>query len=522
MPPCSSSRRRFLGSAAGLALAATLQPVARAAAQGLELGPAEAFDFEQLKSLARSLATLPHVEPPQRDVDFVRTLDVARHNSIRFRPEYALWREEADFPLRPHHRGRWFPYPVDLYVVENGEARRLQFDPEAFDYSDTGLESPVPSDLGFAGFRLMNGPESNRDWLSFLGGSYFRASGEQDQYGLSARGVAVDTALPERSEEFPRFSRLWVERSPQDSRRVVVCALLEGPSLTGAYRFDIRNERGVVMEVQCELFLRRAVQRLGLTPITSMYWFGRHDRHRAADWRPQVHDSDGLAIWTGAGERIWRPLNNPGELRINSFLDQAPRGFGLMQRERRFEAYQDDSHFYERRPGLWVEPLGDWGRGSVQLVEIPTDHEDMDNIAAFWVPEAPTEAGTRLSLAYRLHWLSDEPYPPRAVARVVATRTGPAGVPGRRVAEGRKFVVDFEGGPLEDLARSEPVEPVISTPSGEVQGPYAIQIVGTQRWRAVFDLIGVEGDSADIRLYLRLGDKTLSETWLYQYLPGVG
>ncbi|MDF2095147.1 glucan biosynthesis protein [Aquibaculum arenosum] len=512
------SRRGLLTAAAALGLASLAQPVTALRAQGLELGPPEPFDFELVRSLARSLAALPHVEPPLTHEDFVRSINPHRHGRIRFKPEYEIWQESL-FPLRPHHRGHWFPYPVGLNIVEDGQARKLIFNPDAFDYSELGIEEPIPDDLGFAGFRLMNGPESTRDWLSFLGASYFRASGEQDQYGASARAVAIDTALPEREEEFPYFSRFWVERAPQDSRRVLVYALLEGASLTGAYRFDIRYERGVVMEVESELSIRKSIERLGFSPLTSMYWFGQHDREQAADWRPRIHDSDGLAMWTGAGERIWRPLNNPGGLRSNSFLDTSPRGFGLMQRERRFDAYQDDSHFYERRPSVWVEPLGDWGSGSVQLIEIPTDHEDMDNIVAFWVPQTPPEPGSRLSLSYRLHWLAEEPYPPRAVARVVATRSGPAGVPGNRTENGRKFVIDFEGGPLEELVRSEPVEPVISAPSGEIQGPYAIQIVGTNRWRAVFDLVGAEGDALDLRLYLRLGKKTLSETWLYQYLP---
>lgn len=514
------TRRRLLTTGAAIVMAKALQPITAAHAEGLELGPPQAFDFQQLKSLARSLAALPHVEPPLTHEEFVREIGVHRHNSIRFKPEYALWQDSL-FPMRLHHRGRWFLYPVEIHLVEEGEARRLIFNPEAFDYSELGLEGPVPHDLGFAGFRLMNSPESNADWLSFLGASYFRATGEEDQYGASARAVAINTALAEEEEEFPYFSRFWVERAPQDSRKVIVYALLEGPSMTGAYRFNVRHERGVVMEIESELYFRRAVRRLGLAPLVSMYWFGQHDRHRAADWRPRIHDSDGLAIWTGAGERIWRPLNNPGMLRSNSFIDNSPRGFGLLQRERDFEAYQDDSHFYNRRPSLWVEPLGDWGPGAVELIEIPTDHEDMDNIAAFWVPETAVEAGGRLPLNYRLHWLSNEPYPPKAVARVVATRTGPAGVPGNRVENGRKFVVDFAGGPLEELMRSEPVEPVISAPRAEVQGPYAIQVVDTKRWRAVFDVVNPQGDVVDLRLYLRLGETTLSETWLYQYLPNL-
>jgi periplasmic glucans biosynthesis protein len=326
------------------------------------------------------------------------------------------------------------------------------------------------------------------DWLAFLGAAYFRSSGELNQYGLSARGAAIDTAQP-WPEEFPRFTQFWLEPHAEGSNRVTIYALMDSPSLTGAFRLDCTNDGAVVMDVQAELFPRNQIARLGIAPMTSMYWFGENDRRSADDWRPEIHDSDGLSIWNGAGERLWRPLVNPSVVRVNSFVDDNPKGFGLLQRDRAFHNYEDDGVFYDRRPSLWVEPLGEWGRGVVQLVEIPTDDEIHDNIVAYWVPEAPIEAGSEWSFSYRLYWVDQEPFPPEQAARVIHTRLGNGGVPGQpRPPNSRKFVIDFDGGPLERLEKDDEVVPIVTATRGTINNVYALQIVGTKRWRAFFDL----------------------------------
>jgi glucans biosynthesis protein len=244
-----------------------------------------------------------------------------------------------------------------------------------------------------------------------------------------------------------------------------------------------------------------------------MYWYGENQRERATDWRPEVHDNDGLAIWNGRGERIWRPLINPPQVQTNSFLDNNPRGFGLMQRDRNFDDYQDDSGFYNKRPGIWVEPKGKWGAGAVQLVEIPTADEFHDNIVVYWRPDAPVSGGDSLSFDYRLYWQNGEPTYPRTIARVVATRIGRT----LDVRPKTRFAVDFEGGALTAMAARFDVTPVIDVSGGRVDGAFVIKVVGTNRWRAIFDL-AVEGKPPiDLRCFLRLGDKTLSETWIYQY-----
>jgi glucans biosynthesis protein len=281
----------------------------------------------------------------------------------------------------------------------------------------------------------------------------------------------------------------------------------------------MHKHKGVVMEITSLLHTRKPIGRLGIAPLTSMFWFSETNRPRSADWRPEIHDSDGLAIWTGGGERIWRPLNNPSIVKTSSFLDENPKGFGLLQRDRNFENYQDDGVFYEKRPSVWVEPLGDWGAGSVQLVEIPTDDEIHDNIGAYWVPRESVGPGREFTFSYRLHWLADEPYP--AGGHVIATRMGKGGVPGQPRPKGlNKFVIDFAGGKLSDLDKSNDVEPVVEASRGEVIEPYAIRPVGTDRWRAVFDIAATGSEPVELRCYLGLNGEALTETWVYQHIPG--
>jgi glucans biosynthesis protein len=251
-----------------------------------------------------------------------------------------------------------------------------------------------------------------------------------------------------------------------------------------------------------------------------MFWYGEPNRTKGDDWRPEIHDSDGLALWTGTGERIWRPLANPPGVQTNSYMDHNPKGFGLIQRDRNFESYQDDGAFYNKRPSVWVEPRGNWGEGAVQLVEINTNDEIHDNIVAYWVPKAKLGAGGTMALDYRLYWQDPEPFRPKSVAIVVGTRIGRAGVPGSQgTANGHKFVVDFEGGALADMGARYDLKPAVTLSRGRVEHVYSIKVVGTQRWRAVFDAV-IEGkEPVDLRCVLQLGGRPLTETWLYQYFP---
>jgi glucans biosynthesis protein len=513
-------RRRDLIIGAG-ALAAT-GAGRGGAAPGAALGPGppRAFDFDWLQTEAKRLAARPYEPPVIRYPDILESIDYDVYQKIQFKPERALWADgKAPFPVQFFHLGRYFKAPVRIYVVAGGNAREVRYTPDDFTFGDTGLDKKLPADLGFAGFRVMDGPGAKTDWLAYQGASYFRTSGALNQYGLSARGLAIDTAMP-WPEEFPRFTQFWLEQTPPESSHILIYALMDSPSVTGAYRFDWVKHEGEVAGIRAELYCRKAIERMGVAPLTSMFWYSETNRRQATDWRPEIHDSDGLALWTGNGERLWRPLNNPPTVRTSSFFDNNPKGFGLLQRDRAFYHYEDDGVFYNRRPSVWVEPLGDWGRGAVQLVEIPTDDEIHDNIVNYWLPEASVEAGSHWSFAYRLFWLADEPYPPDNIGLVRHTRLGRGGIPGQpRPPGSRKFVIDFSGGPLNDLHKHDKVEPVITTSRGKIDNAYALQVVDTTTWRAFFDLYADGPDPVELRCFLKLGDRTLTETWLFQYIP---
>lgn len=520
------SRRQFLLAAPpfALALAGNASLPTFAAAADARFGPAYPFDFDSLRDKARALAAKPYVAPTPPVPGMIARIDFDTVQKIRFRADKALMSGASwPFAVRLFHLNKFNTLPVDIHLVKGTLAQRVVYSATDFDYDTTGLDKTLPADLGFSGFRVMNGAGAETDWLAFQGASYFRSCGEEGQYGASARGIAVDTGLA-RAEEFPRFTGFWLTEPDPKHPTIVIYALLDGPSLTGAYRFEATRTNGAVMDVRADLFMREDIERLGVAPLTSMYWYGENERRRATDWRPEIHDSDGLALWTGKGERIWRPLIDPPSVLTNSFFDKSPKGFGLMQRDHAFANYQDDGAFYNRRPSIWVEPLTSWGKGAVQLVEIPTEDEIHDNIVAYWVPEKAARAGDELSYSYRLYWQDDEPNPPSTIARVVATRIGQGGVPGQPRPDDRskrKFVIDFAGGTLSQMAPRYDIEPVVSTSRGNVDNAYVIKIVGTDRWRALFDVDTTGSDQIDLRCYLRLDGKALTETWLYQYFPEV-
>jgi len=514
-------RRRHLLS--GLAAFASFPwlPSRALAAATETLGPAKAFDYAWLKGEARARAGRLYQTPSITLPRAVQGLDWDQYQSIRFRPEHSLWADDRlRFQARFFHLGIYYKSPVRIFEVVDGQARELAYNPDMFDHSRSGLaRAKLPRDLGFAGLRLNFHTDWERDVAVFQGASYFRAIGGEPQYGLSARGLAIDTGMP-RPEEFPNFVAFWLERPSPASNVATVYALLDSPSVAGAYRFLITPGDTLAMEVDAALYPRKPIERLGIAPATSMFQHGENDRRMAYDWRPEIHDSDGLAMWTGAGEWIWRPLTNPVHLQFNAFQDDNPRGFGLLQRDRDFENYQDDGVFYERRPSLWVEPKAGWGRGSVQLVEIPTLDETFDNIVAFWNPERKPQPGEELLYAYRLHWGAQPPVAP-PLARVVATRAGLGGVVGRpRKYWSWRFAIDFVGGDLSLLGKKAKVEPVITASRGRVEITSARPLHSIQGYRAMFDIVPTEStEPIDLRLYLASNGQALSETWLYQWAP---
>ncbi|WP_026986877.1 glucan biosynthesis protein [Fodinicurvata fenggangensis] len=519
------TRRHMLQSATATAVLASLGVPSGPlwANTALSFASAQDFSFEALIARARQLAQEDYQAPYEPAPEVVQEIDYDAHGAIQFDRDAALFAEGPGvYPVTFFHLGRFFPKRVRMHMVEDGKAREILYDPDYFEMPDDSPAKELPEDSGFAGFRLHEARQRDdwktQDWAAFLGASYFRAIGALGQYGLSARGIAVDTATA-GPEEFPDFTEFYIASAPNQQEAVQVHALLEGPSVTGAFRFEIRRNDGVVMEVDSHLFTRQPIERFGISPLTSMFWYGEYNRPKMVDWRPEVHDSDGLALWTGANERIWRPLNNPSEPVVSSFVDQDPRGFGLLQRDRNPEHYLDGVN-YHRRPSLWVEPLDDWGAGSVQLVELSTDDEIHDNIAAFWVPEEPVEAGQAYRFRYRLHWLEDEPYANEELAHVSATRIGRGGNAGtERPEDVWKFVVEFEGGDLEGRDRDSPPDIELSAGRGALSNQSTEPVLDSKRWRALFDL-EIEGDeSVELRLHLKDDSGVLSETWLYQFHP---
>jgi len=527
-------RRTFLSSATATAIFAALGvPPEALAAEHIKLGQPAPFSFDMLVKQAEAAASLPYRPPQKPPVEILDKIDYEALGKISFYTDYALYANgPGQFPVTFFHLGKFFQIPVHMYAIDgtgaDAHAREILYDESYFHMPADSPARKLPRGSGFAGFRFQESRTADQgkldwrknDWVAFLGASYFRAIGELYQYGLSARGIAIDVAQAGKPEEFPNFTAFYFEPPADGSDTVVVYAMLDGPSIAGAYKFVMRREKGVIMDVDAALFLRRDVERLGIAPATSMYWFSETVKGTGVDWRPEVHDSDGLAIWNGAGEHIWRPLNNPPRITASAFGDHNPHGFGLLQRDRNFDHYLDGV-YYDRRPSLWIEPLDPWGEGAVQLIEIPTDDEIHDNIVAMWVPKKKAQAGDSYRLRYRLYWLKDEPFP-TPLARCVATRLGNGGQPGKpRPKNVRKFMVEFLGEPLAKLGYGELPEAVLSASRGTFSYIYteAVPDGVPGHWRAQFDLAVDGDDPVDMRLYLRYKEQTLSETWLFQYQP---
>ena len=471
------------------------------------------FDAGTVREAARALAAQPYRAPSETLPGPIADLNYDQYRDIRFRPEQAFWRsEKLPFQMQLFHRGFLYKPRVEMFEVSGGQARPIRYSPDLFDFQN--LPRPPAEDLGFAGFRLhapMNRPDYYDEVIAFLGASYFRALGKGQIYGLSARGLAIGTADP-KGEEFPLFRSFWVERPREGVNAITVHALLDSPSCAAAFRFAIRPGESTVMDVESTLFPRSDMALVGVAPLTSMFWFSAINRAGRDDWRPAVHDSDGLALSTGRQERIWRPLANPRDLQISAFGDVNPRGFGLIQRHREFNDYEDLEARYEKRPSLWIEPIGDWGEGAVTLVEIPTSSEIHDNIVAFWRPKEPLKAKGEYRYTFRMHWGKDAPGGSE-VARIVETRSGAS----LSNAQRRIFVLDARGGPLDSLPAEARPELVATASAGRIHNPVIHRNEETGGWRLAFELEPGNAPLIELRAEVKLDGKPLTETWLFRW-----
>ncbi|CAG2136328.1 glucan biosynthesis protein G [Cupriavidus plantarum] len=486
---------------------------------------AHAFDFETVSARARQLAGAPYKPAQQNLPRELAELSYERYKDIEYKPERFAWRNaRLPFELSFFHEGMVFDQPVRINEVVGGSVREFRFDPTAFNYGPHKVDPAKLKGLGFAGFRLMypvnQGSKGKKDELaSFLGASYFRALGRDQWYGLSARGLAVDTGL-NSGEEFPRFTEFWIERPGPNDKQLTLYALMDSRRLSGAYRFIIKPGTETVMEVKARLFLRENVTKLGLAPLTSMYLFGENQPSGTLDFRPEVHDSDGLSIHLGTGEWVWRPLVNPKRLLVTSFASTNPQGFGLMQRDRSFDNYQEIGSWYERRPSGWVEPRGNWGSGRIELVQIPTPDETNDNIVAYWIPDNPPKPKQAFDYEYRLLWQKETANLP-PLSWVTQTRRG-QGLTRKPDDTSFSLTVDFEGPAFKKLPEETKLEPVISADAnGELLKTSVVRNEATGGWRMTMFLRRKdENKPVELRGYLRNGNTTLSETWSYILPPG--
>ena len=513
-------RRVLIGASAWATVAALAGHVAQlspAVAGGgtVEAGAGDAFAADHVRKLAEDLATREFVKPRVEVPEPFNALTSEQYRDIRFKPEASVWRgQNLDYEVQLLPLGWLYDIPVEIWMVEAGKARNLKADSASF---AIGPSIPNPVDaapFAFSGFRVsaaINRADALDEFVSFQGASYFKAVGRGQQYGLSGRGLAVNTARP-GGEEFPVFRAFWIVRPDSGADDVVIHALLDSESVAGAYRFNIRPGRATEMTVEAFLFPRRELTHVGIAPLTSMYFHGPAQRRFNHDYRPAVHNSEGLAVINGRGERLWRPLANPKMLQTSAFVDKNLLGFGLVQRDRTFEGYEDLAARFDRRPTAWVEPIGSWGDGYVELIEIPISEEIHDNIVAYWKPAKALEAGKRYRYAYRMSWGEDVP---AVWSGAWVAKTQVAATP---AADTFVFVVDFVGPSVKDL-RELPVADLF-TSGGAVSKLTVDRHPVLPGVRVKFELGTAGTDLIELRLCLKLADQLISENWLYRWTRG--
>lgn len=480
-----------------------------------------AFGIDDVAARAEALAREPYREPDSNLPPELQNLSYDQYRDIRFKPEKALWSNSVlPFEVQFFHPGLFFGNPVKINIVGIKGVFEQKFSPDLFDYGANDLKRERLEGLGFSGFRVhypMNRPDYKDEVLVFQGASYFRGVGEAQRYGQSARGLAVDTALLS-GEEFPSFTEFWIAWPAPDAQHLTIYALLDSRRVTGAYRFDLKPGVSTVMDVQARLFLREPVGKLGLAPLTGMFYFGENQRSPRDDYRPEVHDADGLMVHTGDDEWLWRPLVNPRRLLVTSFSVDHPKGFGLMQRDRNFDHYQDLESRYDLRPSVWVTTVGDWGKGRVELVQIPTPDETNDNIVAYFVRDAPPPRGQAFDIRYRLSWQMREATTPPA-SRVVQSRRGHGFI--REPDHSIGMVVDFEGPALAVLDPDTRLFAALSlSDNGELLERQVFRNEVTGGWRLSFRFRRLDAAKpVELRAVLRHEQETISETWSYVLPP---
>ncbi|MFD0879227.1 glucan biosynthesis protein G [Variovorax dokdonensis] len=489
------------------------------------------FSIDDVVVRARELAAAPYQAPVSNLPPAFANMQFDDYMKIRPRPERFEWHDQSTpFRLNFYHQGMQFNAPVRISEIVDGKAQEIRYESERFDFGDLKFDKQSTSQLGYAGFRVLypiNQAGKLDEVMSLLGASYFRVIGKDQVYGLSSRGLAIDTAPP-GGEEFPRFREYWVQRPAPQDRELVLYALLDSPRATGAYRFVLKPGADTVLDVQAHVFVRGDIGMLGIAPLTSMFLYGPNQRwpEHQNNFRPAIHDSNGLAIHAGNDEWIWRPLNNPRAVAISSFQVENPKGFGLLQRSHDFHDYEDLKDRYDLRPSAWIEPQGNWGKGHVTLMEIPTADETNDNIVAFWVPEAPAKKGQALQLNYRMHWTKNEPAlhaGNNAWVRQTFQTPGERYQPNliRQPDGSTALMIDFEGPAMADLPANAAVQTQLSTsPNAELLESSLQPNPPIRGWRLTMRVkVKDPTQVSEMRAALALNGKPISETWSFQIPP---
>jgi glucans biosynthesis protein len=480
--------------------------------------PVEAFTFEKVRAEAARIAAKPYKAARSPVPKFLREIGYDQYRDLRFREDRTLWRNIGrPFQARFFHPGYLYNRIVEFYEIDGPRVEPIRYSPDlfVFEKSMAPVQRQVPENLGFAGFRVhhpLNRSDVLDEVISFLGESYFRALGKNQVWGLSARGLAVNP-FTKAPEEFPAFTKFWLERPGSYAQALHFYALLEGPSVTGAYEFWLEPGEDTRLRVKAALFLRKKVERLGLAPLTSMFWFGENTSNTFGDFRPEVHDSDGLLVLNGSGEWLWRPLSHGTALQQNVFADA--RGFGLLQRDRDFAHYQDLEAKYHQRPSVWVELGRGWDRGAAHLVQLPAKNEYNDNVVAFWAPETAPKAGSTIELEYTLHWFTENAaWPPGG--RCMATR-----IDYQEAPFFRQFFLDFASGELRDLKPEAGITADIFASEGVPLKDVIVQKNEFDKsWRVNFIVSTKKlGKPIELRCALKQGDRALTETWSYTWTP---
>lgn len=477
------------------------------------------FQLSDVQALAEKLAQSPYLDTAPPLPEEIDHLDYDAMRDIRWKEESTLWKDKnLPFQIKFSQRSGYLRDRMTFYTINAQGVKPFRYSSDYFNFGRTKLSKPLPEDTGFGSFRIhyaLNNSKYLDEAIVFSGPSYFRSLAKNQVYGLSSRGLTVNSGIVGVTEEFPVFTTFWLVEPTPHATEMTFYALLNGPSVAGAYQFKLKPGVETVAEVTATLYFRKTIDHLGIAPLTSMFWFGENTSNHFGDFRPEVHDSDGALIANGRGEWLWRPLDNYPDVHFNSFQDENPKGFGLFQRDRNFDHYEDLEVNYQLRPSCWVEPIGNWGKGEVNLVQLPILDETTDNIGLNWQPEKTPGPGDKLDTHYRIHWFMDDPNRP-PLARVMATRVNHP----TRLFPDPRIVLDFTGVGIENLADKD-------LPHANVSATSGVPITDVQVIRNPYDhalrvsfTIPDKNMLTELRCQLQRADGTpLSEVWTYTWRP---